>query len=386
MSRNAQGAGTIRQRKDGRWEARYTIGRDGGTGKQIQKSLYGKTQKEVSKKLRQVTLKVEEGEYIEPSKLTVGKWLSVWLNEYIGNVKPLTAASYRSQYENHIKPALGAVKLTALNTDTIQKFYNNLQRKKGLSPKTIKNIHGVLHKSLEKAAALQYINYNPSNACELPKVIKKEIKPLDEKDIKAFINAVAGHEYETLYIVTLFTGMRQGEILGLTWDNIDFDRGTIYINKQLQKEKTKNGKYYLATLKNDKTRTITPAPYIINLLSEHRKKQSALKQTAGSIWGDHDPLNDNLVFTNEIGCHLVHVTVYKQYKKIVESIGCSSARFHDLRHSYAVASLQNGDDIKTVQENLGHHTAAFTLDVYGHVSERMKKESAARMEAYIKSL
>lgn len=386
MPRNAQGTGTIRQRKDGRWEARYTIGRDGGTGKQIQKSLYGKTQKEVSKKLRQVTLKVEDGEYIEPSKLTVGKWLSVWLNEYIGNVKPLTAASYQSQYENHIKPTLGAVKLTALNTDTIQKFYNDLQRKKGLSPKTIKNVHGVLHKSLEKAAALQYISHNPSNACELPKVTKKEIKPLDEKDIKAFLNAVKGHKYEALYVVTLFTGMRQGEILGLTWDNIDFDKGTIHINKQLQKEKKKNGKYYLATLKNNKGRTITPAPYIMNLLNEYRKLQTSLKLKSGSIWGNNDPLNNNLVFTDEIGCHLIHVTVYKQYKKIVESIGCSSARFHDLRHSYAVASLQNGDDIKTVQENLGHHTAAFTLDVYGHVSERMKKESAARMEAYIKNL
>ncbi len=95
-----------------------------------------------------------------------------------------------------------------------------------------------------------------------------------------------------------------------------------------------------------------------------------------------ESLNSNLVFTDEIGCHLVHVTVYKQYKKIVESI----ARFHDLRHSYTVASLQNSDDVKTVQKNLGHHTAAFTLDVYGHVSERMKKESAARMDAYIKNL
>lgn len=386
MSRNAQGAGTIRQRKDGRWEARYTIGRDGGTGKQIQKSLYGKTQKEVSKKLRQLTLKIEDGKYIEPSKLTVGQWLSIWLNEYIGNVKPLTAASYRTQYENHIKPGLGAIKLTALNANSVQKFYNDLQRKKGLSPKTIKNVHGVLHKSLEKAVALQYISYNPSNACELPKVIKKEIQPLDEKDIKAFLCAISGHKYETLYIVTLFTGMRQGEILGLTWDNIDFEKGTIYINKQLQKEKTKNGKYYLATLKNDKSRTITPAPYIMKLLNEYKKNQTSLKIKGGSIWGNSEPINKNLVFTDEIGCHLVHVTVYKQYKKIVESIGCSSARFHDLRHSYAVASLQNGDDVKTVQENLGHHTAAFTLDVYGHVSERMKKESAARMEAYIKSL
>ena len=94
----------------------------------------------------------------------------------------------------------------------------------------------------------------------------------------------------------------------------------------------------------------------------------------------------NLVFTNEIGGHLTHGTVYKNFKRIISDLGLPEARFHDLRHSYAVAALQSGDDVKTVQENLGHHTAAFTLDVYGHVSERMKQESAARMEGFIKSV
>ena len=95
---------------------------------------------------------------------------------------------------------------------------------------------------------------------------------------------------------------------------------------------------------------------------------------------------DNLVFTNEIGENLVHLTVYNNFKRIAETLGIPDARFHDLRHSYAVASLSSGDDVKTVQENLGHHTAAFTLDVYGHVTDKMKRDSADRMDAFIKTV
>ena len=104
-----------------------------------------------------------------------------------------------------------------------------------------------------------------------------------------------------------------------------------------------------------------------------------MKINAGSAWNN----KDNLVFTNEIGGHLVHHTVYRHYKEIVTELGIPDLRFHDLRHSYAVAAIQNGDDIKTVQENLGHHTAAFTLDIYGHVTDTMKKASADRMDNYI---
>jgi len=160
---------------------------------------------------------------------------------------------------------------------------------------------------------------------------------------------------------------------------VDFERGIIHVNKQLQKEKKKGGQYYLATIKNDKARRITPAPFVLSLLKKQRAKQSEFQLMAGEAWN-----NDlNLVFTNEVGGHFAHFTVYNNFKRIAEGLGIPESRFHDLRHSYAVAALQSGDDVKTVQETLGHHTAAFTLDVYGHVSERMKQESAARMEAFI---
>lgn len=385
-NRNAQGAGSIRQRPDGRWEARYTVGRDSGTGKQIQRSIYGKTQKEVLKKLQQVSVDIENGVYIEPEKLTVSQWLDIWLDEYTGNLKPLTITSYKAQCNNHIKPGIGAVKLSTLTPAAIQKMYNKLHKENGLSAKTVKNIHGVLHKALEQAVKIGYLRFNPASNCTLPRVYKKEIKPLDDEMIKAFMKAVEVDRFKTLYIVTLFTGMRQGEVLGLCWNCVDFENGTIIINKQLQREMTKGAKYYFAPLKNDKARIITPAPFVMKQLRELKSTQTAQRLQAGQTWGMNDEINNDLVFTDELGCHLAHRTVYKHYKAIVKSIGIPEARFHDLRHTFAVTALQNGDDIKTVQETLGHHTAAFTLDVYGHVSERMKKESAERMEQFIKSI
>ena len=181
--------------------------------------------------------------------------------------------------------------------------------------------------------------------------------------------------------MALFTGLRKGEAMGLCWDRIDFARGTIFIDKQLQLEQKKGGKYVYAPLKNDKARTITPAPFVMKLLKRHRAKQAEQRLKLGPMWED-----SGLVFTAETGRHLDLHTIQRAYKPIVASIGCPEARFHDLRHSYAVASIRSGDDIKTVQGNLGHATAAFTLDVYGHVTDQMKQESARRMESYIKDV
>ena len=383
-TRTAQGAGSIRQRPNGRWEARYTVGHDPGTGKQIRKSIYGSTEKEVLKKLQQVQVDIENGTYTEPMKMTVGMWLDVWLSEYVkDSVKPFTYSNYDTQCRVHIKPALGSVMLQKLSAHSIQAFYNKLYRAdKPLSAKSVKNIHGVLHKALGQAVMLDYIKVNPSSICTLPRVIKKEIQPLDENDITDFLKAIDGHKFETIYTVALFTGMRRGEVLGLTWDCIDFNKGTIRINKQLQKERKKGGAHILATLKNDKARLITPAQYIMSLLKNHKVTQLETQLMVGQMWSNEN----NLIFTNEVGDCLSAQTVYLNYKRIVDKIDIPESRFHDLRHSYAVAALSSGDDVKTVQENLGHHTAAFTLDVYGHVSEKMKKESAARMDVFIKSV
>lgn len=384
-TRAAQGAGTIRQRKDGRWEARYTVGRDPGTGKQVQRSVYGATQHEVRKKLVQATAALDSGTYKEPCKMTLGQWLDIWTADYLGGVKPSTAFLYGEQIRLHIKPALGSVKLEALNAHDIQRFYNGLsaqkEGKRSLSPKSVENVHGILHKALQQAVAVGYIQFNPADACTLPRAEKKEIKPLDKEQTAAFLKAIEGHRHEILYKVALFTGMREGEILGLMWDSVDFEKGTITVKRQLRREQKKGGAYYITTPKNGKPRTIAPAPWVMKLLRTQRARQAEQRLKAGPLWE-----GSGMVFTNETGGYLSYRTVYDCFKRIMAQIGVPSARFHDLRHTFAVASLRAGDDIKTVQGNLGHHTAAFTLDVYGHVTEEMKQASAQRMEAYIESL
>lgn len=376
-TRNAQGSGSIRQRKDGSWEARYTLGRDPGTGKQVRKSVYGKTQQEVRKKLNAATMAIDSGTYTEPSKLKVVDWLNIWLEEYTINLKPLTLKSYRTQINNHIVPALGNMKLTALKPHQIQAFYNRISE--DYSPKTVKNIHGVLHKGLKQALELGYIASNSADVCKLPKIVKTEIKPMDKTQIPAFLEVIKDQPFEALFTVDLFTGLRESEIIGLTWDCINFDAGTLYIYRQYQKLK---GGCAFATLKNGKTRTISPAPLVIDILRKVRAQQLERQLMAGSAWDNPD----HFVFTNELGAPLKHETVRVHFKKLVTKANMPELRFHDLRHSFAVLSLQVGDDVKTVQENLGHHSAAFTLDTYAHVTETMRKESSERMNNFISTL
>lgn len=171
--KSAAGCGTIRKKtvtRNGKeytyWEARFTTGYDSGTGRQVQKSITGKTQKEVAQKLKAMTTAVDEGTYTEPTKLTVSQWMDIWISEYMTSAKPRTIDSYKSIAEVHIKPNLGAKKLSSLNKHDIQTFCNDLSRKeKPLSPKSIKNVHGVLHSALEQAVSLGYIRFNPADKC-----------------------------------------------------------------------------------------------------------------------------------------------------------------------------------------------------------------------------
>ena len=251
------------------YEARYTEGFDPGTGKQIQRSITGKTQKEVAQKLKAATAALDAGTYKAPCKMSVGEWLDTWVAEYLSNVKPLTQQNYAKQVNKHLKPALGATKLETLEAHTIQKFYNSLSES-GLSPKTVKNIHGVLHSALQQAIENKYIKYNPTEACKLPKVINPEIKPLEPDEIARMLQEAENDDYCNLFIVAMFTGMRQGELLGLPWECVDFANGIITVKQQLQ---CKDGFYFMETPKNGKHRTLFPAPVVMDALREEQKKQ-----------------------------------------------------------------------------------------------------------------
>ncbi len=377
--RNAQGAGSIRQRKDGTWEARVTVGTNPGTGKPDRRSIYGKTQKEVRQKMTEMINALDKGTYQAPNKLTVSGWLKEWLSTYCANkVKPLTLASYEGIIRNHINPQIGAVELQAVRGSHIQRVYNAMTDA-GTSGKTVKNVSAVLHKAFSIAIKQGIISANPCEGAELPKVTKKEISPLTDEEIPLFLSAIEGSPMGNAYALCLFAGLREGECLGLSWKQVDFKRKRIVISQQLQKNKVGDKEYYIApTTKSSKPRTIEPPAIAFEYLRQEQIKQIENRFRVGKAWSNPD----DLVFTDELGKHYATFTFYNRFKKIAASIGRPDARPHDLRHTAATVAIANGADIKSVQDMLGHATASFTLNVYAHTSEQMMKDTAARVQSY----
>ena len=411
ISRRAQGTGSIYKKTVTRkgqeytyWEAQITVGADPGTGKQIRKTFTGKTQKEVREKMQAAAVAVQDGDFFEPAKMTVAEWLDLWLKEYSADWKFKTKEKYETVCRVHLKPALGATKLSKLTTPQIQSFYNELgrtgkvtrkkdkksgkimERREPLSPKSIRLVHGVLSKALNTAVRVGYIKRNAAELCTTPKLEKKEISPLTDAQIKEFVDLCAGEDYGRIYKLILFTGLREGEALGLTWDCVDFKAGTLKIKQQLQRQGETDE---LVPLKNSKPRYLTAPTFVMQLLKDERVHQLEQRLAAGELWQgwqNAEEMKTALVFLRDDGSNITAAALYQRYKHLAEKIGKPESRVHDLRHTFAVLSLQNGDNVKTVQDNLGHATAAFTLDVYGHVSDKMKVDSAARMQAYIDNM
>ena len=307
------------------------------------------------------------------SQSPLSQWAYHWLNQYCTNIKESTFSSYDTAIKLHINRVLGEIRLNELTSEDVQLFINSLTLGVGidepLSPKSIRNVHGVLHKCLSVAVNSKHITENPANFTILPRVIKPDIQPLTPEQLNRFLSAIKGHNKELLFTVAVFTGLRQAELIGLTWDCIDFEAGSIYVYRQLVKEKGKGGTYKFTTLKNNKSRKIYPAPFLMQRL--YAAKCGRRFQ------------NSDFVFTNSKGTHYTHYAVYNSFIKVAKRIGLTNTRFHDLRHTYAVLSLQAGDDVKTLQDNMGHHSAAFTLDVYGHCVDDMKRASSCKMEQYV---
>lgn len=377
--RAPNGNGTVRQRKDGRWEAIYSVGRDPGTGKLIRKSVYGGTSEEAARKLRAATAAIDENTYAEPEKMPLRQWLGVWLKEYTGSVKPGTVKTYESNVRLHITPALGAISLSDLRPHVVQTFINKLARTSSLAPKMVKNIHGTLHKALDTAVRVGYIRTNPADRPDLPRIERQEVQPLEGQQIDAFLAAVKGNQSEPLFFVAIYTGMRLSELLGLQWSCVDFKKGAIKIDKQLLIKRGKDTTRAFGTPKNGKARTIKPAPAVMDRLNAVRLAQSEARLKAGEMWRN----GMNLVFTDAIGDAIPHATVEHRFKRIVTGIGLPDRRFHDLRHTYATEGIRLGIPIKTISESLGHYSAAFTMDVYGHVTEEMQDNAAALVQAAI---
>lgn len=391
-----KGNGSIRQRANGRWEGRYTVGFDPITGKQKQKSIYGSTQAEVARRLREITKDIDDGIFVDDQNITVGQWLTTWVNEYTIGLKTSTKRSYATHIQRHIIPALGKIRLSELTPSMIQKFYTALLKNgrvfpegrtfpedisKGLSPKTVKNVHTVLHKALKQATRppKSLIKYNPADAVELPRAAHVEMRALTKEEVSALLISLKDDWHYPIFYVALFCGLRRGELLGLRWSDIDFRKQTITVSYQLQRQFCNRGTFILETPKNNKSRTIFPPSSVFDVLREHKILQDALRRRmieANEPWQD-----TNAVFCGEHGGWLEPSSVYRALQKHLARIGVKGVRLHDLRHTFATNAIDLGIDIKTIQETLGHADPGFTLRVYGHSLDEMKRKAAEKMQS-----
>ena len=371
--KRANGDGSIRKRKDGRWEGRYVVGRDPDTGKMVTKNVLGKTQAEVKEKLRKAIDDSRQLDYTKEGKYTVGQWLDEWFEAYAKvKVRASSHQTYKGYIENHIKPNIGDIPIEKLTSLRLQKFYRKLltegrvprieseNQPKGLSAKTVRNIHQVISSAMSMAVKHKLILSNPAEGCELPKVEHKEMHTIPAEQLGAFLREAKESGVYELYYLDLATGLRRGELLGLKWDDIDLDQGVIHVRRQVYRI---DGEVREVPLKTKHSyRSISISKDAVELLREMKTRRAS-----------------EYVFPSPTGGPISPDSVLNMLHRVLKRAGLPAVRFHDLRHSFATLALQNGVDIKTVSGMLGHFSAGFTLDTYAHVTTAAQKEAANTM-------
>lgn len=374
--------GSIYKDKQGHWRALVSL--PTFDGKYKRKYIYGKTRKEVSEKMNELLSQLRNNTYIEPCKTTLYSYLCTWLETYCKNeVRMTTYINYETYIHKHIKDTIGGYRLCDLSTLLVQQFYNEksqngrLDGKGGLSPKTMKNIHDMLHRALDKAVQLEMIPKNCTDAVVLPKRKKPEIRYLTADEQRQLQNAIKGERLETAVLLCLYTGMRQGELLGLPWKNVHIDiEGKSYIKVTQALVRTRNPdtnapKRTLLLITPPKTkhsiRTIPLLPQIAEMLEKHQQEQ------AEYIAENHLP-DKGLVFTAKNGNEYDPRDFQRDFQALLKKHNLRDIGVHGLRHSFATRSLQNGMSIKTLSAILGHNSCAFTMDVYCHIDPDVAAE------------
>lgn len=368
--RQANNMGSIRQRSDGRWEARYSAP-DGQ-----QHSVYGKTQKEVVGKLKAAMGEIEDGNWIEPTKMTVEEWFTVWLRDYQTHITPRTIQTYSGVIRLHIVPIIGNIKMAKLTSVHVRRVISTMNEK-GLSANYIHHTHGVMSVAFNAAVDSKIIKSNPAEGIKTPRRIKKPLNIVDRERVPDFITAAMEDVNGRAIVFLLMTGLRVGEERALRWADIDFDAARMNVERQLP---LKTGKGFTAP-KDGSVRTIELPPEAVQLLKQQKIAQAEARLKAGDRWKENDTTTD-LVFRAESGHYLAESVMHKAVKAVGEKIGLPGLHPHDLRHSYAVAALRSGIDVKTVQNNLGHKNAAMTLDVYAAYTSDAGKTGASKFSAY----
>jgi integrase len=372
--RRGHGEGSIVKRADGRYEGRVDLGWQtvNGKAKRRSKSVYGKTKSECLEKLRSVQRDVEAGLPVRIERQTVAQYMHHWLEHTVKpNRRPKTYRSYEQIVRIHIVPALGRHQLQKLSAQHLQQLLNQ-KRESGLSARSVQYIHATLRAALNDAVNMDLVKRNVATQVQTPRAPRHEISPLSPEQARRLLDVAHSHRLGALFSVALALGLRQGEALGLRWQDVNLDDGTLRVVNQLQRVE---GTLQLTPPKSEQSRrTIAVPDAVVTQLRQHRIAQLQERLVAGDEWVDTDH-----VFTTTIGTPLDDSNVRRIFKQLLKQAGLPAIRYHDLRHSTASLMLAQGVAARVVMETLGHSDIRMTMNTYSHVAPALQREAADRM-------
>ncbi|NMS90569.1 site-specific integrase [Clostridioides difficile] len=365
--------GGVRKRSN-KWYYYFDLGIVDGKRKKVER-VGGNTKKEAEKALREALNEYENsGIVFEESNISLSDYLDFWYKEYVLlNCKYNTQESYRINIEKHIKPKLGVYKVKALTPAILQSFINK-KYKENYSQNTLQVLKNILHRSLKSAVyPYKHIRENPMQYVSIPKTKTKtesnKVKTITLDEFNQILNIFPQDSFQRIVLlIGFYTGMRRGEIIALTWDDIDLDNKTITVKHTLIKKK--NGIFELSQPKTESScRTIFTGDTLIRILKEHKLHQKKMKLKYGEFYFD-----SNWVCTKENGQQVNTHTLDTIVKQIRGALN-NDFHFHCLRHTHATLLLENGANIKDIQNRLGHSQLSTTMDTYSHVTDKMKNET-----------
>lgn len=369
-TRRGRGEGSITRRADGRWMARVDLGWQ--DGKRRRKTLYGRTKREVQDKLRETLHRTEKGLPPIPEHETVGAFLRRWLEIVRGKVRPRTHKSYEQVVRIHLEPGIGRVRLAKLTPLDVSAWFES-RHAAGVGGRTIHYARAVLRAALNQALKWELVSRNVASLTDPPRYRAREIAPLTPEQTRKFLAAVAGHRLEALFTVAVGLGLRLGEALGLPWDAVNLDAGTLAVRQTLERagKQPRFGEPKSARGR----RTITLPRIVAAALRKHRTRQLQERLISGERWND-----SGLVFTTEAGAPLDGCNINRTFKAVLRRAGLPAIRYHDLRHTAATLLLAQGVDPRTIMETLGHSQISLTLNTYAHVVPALQRKAAEKMD------
>lgn len=364
--RRNRGEGSIYRRSDGQWCATITVGYT-DTGKRKRRTVYGTTKGAVQEKLLALQSAAATGVLTEPTQLTLARFLDRWLSDVQKpNIRRGTHARYASLIKIHIVPNVGGMRLSKVQPIVVQNLYSRLA-KNGASGRTCELVHAVLHKAFNQAVHWKYLTRNPCDAVQRPKPRKKAIHYYSAEEVGRFLDAAKKDRLAALYVLAITTGLRQGELFGLKWRDVDWNKGAIAVRRTIEDV---GGKLTVGEPKTDKGRRRVDLPQLaVTALKDHRKRM--FNEGNAGDW----------VFCDTSGGLLRRSNVIRRsYEPTIKRAKIPRIKFHDLRHTAATLLLLQGVHPKVVQERLGHATIAITLDTYSHVLPSLQQEAAAKLD------